>query len=117
MDKARLYCFCHPGDLAHSVHRIQYCFATFFVIELFLRVVADGRNFFCGEETAGCSMECLRLQRAFCGIVNRILFASLKYFDLCPDMSRHSVLHYRVLTVRAMTGLSKGSHVQIRFFW
>ena len=50
------------------MHRIQYCFATFFIIELFLRVVADGRDFFCGEEMVGCSIECLRLHRAFVGL-------------------------------------------------
>lgn len=40
----------HPDRLPTSINVIQYCFATFFVIELFLRVVADGRNFFCGED-------------------------------------------------------------------
>lgn len=30
--------------------RIQYSFATFFVLELILRICADGRRFFCGED-------------------------------------------------------------------
>eukprot|EP00435_Cladocopium_sp_Y103_P021893 s1939_g5.t1 len=40
----------HPDRLPISINVIQYCFATFFIIELLLRVVADGRDFFCGED-------------------------------------------------------------------
>jgi len=39
----------HP-QLPIAVNVIQYCFAGFFVVELLMRIVADGKNFFCGED-------------------------------------------------------------------
>ncbi|CAK9113547.1 Voltage-dependent T-type calcium channel subunit alpha-1I (CaVT.3) (Voltage-gated calcium channel subunit alpha Cav3.3) [Durusdinium trenchii] len=40
----------HPEGLPLAVNVIQYSFATFFVLELILRICADGRRFFCGED-------------------------------------------------------------------
>ena len=41
-----------PGckHLECSELRIQYCFAGFFVVELLMRIIADGKHFFCGED-------------------------------------------------------------------
>ena len=44
--------FQDPGfkHLEYSELRIQYCFAGFFVVELLMRIIADGKHFFCGED-------------------------------------------------------------------
>jgi len=36
--------------LEYAELRIQYCFAGFFVVELLMRIIADGKHFFCGED-------------------------------------------------------------------